>query len=71
MKISIPAYLRRQVREAFQHRCAYCLTPEELTVTTFEIDHIIPVQAGGARVRKAVPGLSGLQSPQGSAKPGC
>jgi hypothetical protein len=40
--------LRHQVREIDQGRCAYCHTPEQLTVTTFEIDHIIPASAGGA-----------------------
>jgi hypothetical protein len=40
--------LRAQVRQLDGARCAYCQTPEALTITTFEIDHIIPVSAGGA-----------------------
>jgi len=43
----IPAALRAQVREIDQGLCAYCHTPEALTVTTFEIDHIVPVSQGG------------------------
>lgn len=29
---------------------AYCRTPEALTVTTFEFEHIIPLSAGGQTV---------------------
>lgn len=47
MTPAIPAQLRSQVRRLDKDRCAYCRTPEELTVTTFEIDHIVPVSAGG------------------------
>jgi len=36
MKAYIPSTLRRQVREKAKGRCAYCHTPEELTVVTFE-----------------------------------
>lgn len=43
----VPAQLRSQVRRQDEERCAYCQTPEELTVTTFEIDHIVPASAGG------------------------
>jgi hypothetical protein len=39
--------LRTQVRERDNDLCAYCHTPEALTVTTFEIDHIVPVSQGG------------------------
>ena len=48
MNAYIPATLGRQIRETDQGRCAYCRTPEELTVTTFEIDHITPTSVGGA-----------------------
>ena len=44
---NIPAILRTQVRQLDHNQCAYCQTPEFLTVTTFEIDHIIPTSAGG------------------------
>jgi len=39
----IPAALRAQVHEIDNGLCAYYHTPEALTVTTFEIDHIVPV----------------------------
>lgn len=48
MNAYIPIALRHQVREVDRGRCVYCRTPEQLTVTTFEIDHIIPISAGGA-----------------------
>ena len=44
---AIPAELRTQVRELDKGCCAYCHTPEALTVTTFEVDHIVPRSAGG------------------------
>jgi hypothetical protein len=44
---SAPQDHRSQARNLDENRCAYCQTPEELTVTTFEIDHIVPVSAGG------------------------
>lgn len=50
MNIDIPATIRGQVRETAKGRCAYCRTPEALTVTTFEIDHIVPASRGGATV---------------------
>jgi len=50
MNAYIPATLRRQVREMSAGRCAYCHTPEELTVTTFEVDHVVPISAGGATI---------------------
>ena len=43
----IPVALRTRVREIDNQRCAYCHTPEALTVTTFEVDHIVPVSRGG------------------------
>ena len=46
----VSAPLRSQVRALDQNRCVYCRTPEELTVTTFEIDHIVPVSAGGETI---------------------
>jgi 5-methylcytosine-specific restriction endonuclease McrA len=50
MNAHISITLRRKVRKSARGRCAYCRTPEELTVTTFEIDHIVPTSAGGATV---------------------
>lgn len=46
-KARIPHYLRRKVEEAAKHRCGYCLTPQAITGTRMEIDHIIPEAAGG------------------------
>jgi hypothetical protein len=43
----IPVALRAQVREIDSKLCAYCHTPEALTVATFEVDHIVPVSQGG------------------------
>jgi hypothetical protein len=50
MSTFISAELRAQVRERDNNRCVYCQTPEELTVTTFEVDHIVPTSAGGETV---------------------
>jgi hypothetical protein len=41
------AELREKIRERDQERCAYCHTPELLTTVTFELEHIIPLAAGG------------------------
>jgi hypothetical protein len=48
MSLNIPAQLRDQVHGLDKNRCAYCQTPEELTVTSFDVDHIVPISAGGA-----------------------
>ncbi len=47
MSVYIPAALRRKVREHFSNACAYCQTSESLTVTIFEIEHIVPRAANG------------------------
>ncbi len=47
MTPAIPAELRAQVHQRDRGRCAYCRTPEALTITAFEIDHIVPLSAGG------------------------
>lgn len=39
--------LRQMVTEAFQRRCAYCMTPSWLVGDNFTIDHIIPHVLGG------------------------
>ncbi|MCX6029064.1 MAG: HNH endonuclease signature motif containing protein [Chloroflexi bacterium] len=46
MTSAIPPDLRVQVYQLDQARCAYCQTSEDLTITAFEIDHIVPVSAG-------------------------
>jgi hypothetical protein len=50
MKVYIAVELRRQVRERFANRCAYCRTAEDLTVVLFEFEHIVPRSVGGATV---------------------
>jgi hypothetical protein len=50
MSSTVSAQLRLQAHTRAEGRCEYCQTPEELTVTTFEVDHIVPLNAGGATV---------------------
>lgn len=50
MSAYVPADLRQQVRDRFLNCCAYCQTAEELTVATFEIEHIQPHSAGGETI---------------------
>ena len=50
MRSILSPSLRTQVRELDQETYAYCRSPEELSVTAFEVDHILPVSAGGASV---------------------
>ena len=45
--MAVSGSMQDQVRERDQHRCAYCRSFEALTVTSFEIDHIVPKSAGG------------------------
>ncbi|GAB1543787.1 hypothetical protein NUACC21_64630 [Scytonema sp. NUACC21] len=47
MSVYIPIELQRRIRHHFVNCCAYCLSAESLTVTTFEFEHIIPRSAGG------------------------
>lgn len=47
MSVYIPINLQRQIRQKFKDTCAYCQTAEYLTVTTFEIEHIVPLSVGG------------------------
>jgi hypothetical protein len=35
------------VAERAHHRCEYCRTPESIFNVVFEVEHIIPVTAGG------------------------
>ena len=39
--------LRRRIRAHFQDHCAFCRTPESLTVVIFEFEHILPRSIGG------------------------
>jgi len=46
----VPRLLRRRVAEQAGHRCGYCLTQTAVVGELMEIDHIIPVAAGGETV---------------------
>jgi 5-methylcytosine-specific restriction endonuclease McrA len=48
----VPVALRRRVAVQAQHRCGYCLTPEELTGAAMEVEHIIPEALGGQTVEE-------------------
>lgn len=50
MSVYVPVELQRSVRERFSNCCAYCRTAENLTVGTFELEHILPRSAGGKTV---------------------
>ena len=51
MSVVIPASMRIWVQDQDRGRCAYCLSPEELSTAKFEVDHIVPVSAGGVTER--------------------
>jgi len=50
MSAYISVDLQQQIRYRFADSCAYCLTAEALTATTFEFDHILPRSLGGKTV---------------------
>lgn len=50
MSAYVPAHLRRQAQAQFKDCCAYCHTAEHLTVAIFEVEHIVPLVAGGETV---------------------
>ena len=39
---------REGIRQRASHRCEYCRTPEEFSLATFHIEHIIARQHGGS-----------------------
>lgn len=45
--MTVPDSIRERVRIQAQNRCRYCLSRQELVLSVLEIDHIIPVGAGG------------------------
>jgi HNH endonuclease len=51
--------LRRRVAVQAQHRCGYCLTPEELTGAAMEVEHIIPEALGGQTVEENLGWVAG------------
>ena len=50
MSAYVPVDLQREVRAQFANCCAYCRTAEELTVVTFEFEHIVPRSLDGETV---------------------
>jgi hypothetical protein len=40
--------VREAIRQRDQYRCVYCHSPEELSVTLFGSDHIVPLSSGGS-----------------------
>jgi hypothetical protein len=50
MSAYISVDLQRQIRTRWLNCCAYYLTAESLTATTFEFEHIIPRSAGGETI---------------------
>jgi len=61
-KAYISLALRKQVREHFSYRCAYCLSPEWIIGTAFTVDHIIPERVWGRNnSTKSMLGLLSLQ----------
>ena len=49
-KTYIPVILRRQIKEAADHCCEYCLVPEAVAFASYHIDHIISEKQGGGTV---------------------
>jgi HNH endonuclease len=44
----ISATVDLRVREAAQHRCGYCLSPQHLVMARLEIEHIVPLAKQGS-----------------------
>lgn len=44
---AVSSELRRRIEKLDEERCAYCQSPQELEISTFEIDHVAPSSAGG------------------------
>ena len=40
--------LRREIAERAKNRCEYCLYPQQATILSHQLDHIIPKQHGGS-----------------------
>jgi hypothetical protein len=43
----VPAALRRQVRARAEERCEYCLIPEQFTLASHWVDHVVAEKHGG------------------------
>lgn len=50
MSAYIPVAVRREIETQFSQCCAYCHTAERLAAATFEVEHIVPLAAGGETV---------------------
>lgn len=46
-KVRIPKSIRQSVREAFDDRCAYCLSSQRYSNSRLEVEHITPKAIGG------------------------
>jgi 5-methylcytosine-specific restriction endonuclease McrA len=46
-KVRIPESIRQSVREAFDDRCAYCLSSQRYSNSRLEVEHITPKAVGG------------------------
>lgn len=47
MRIPISNEIRQNVQDDFKNKCAYCLSDQQYVLGILEIDHIIPLSAGG------------------------
>lgn len=47
MSVYVSVELKRRIRAIFKFCCAYCRSPESLSVVTFEFEHILPLSLGG------------------------
>lgn len=43
----IPMAVDAAIRQVAQHRCGYCLHPQELVPDILQIEHLIPLSKGG------------------------
>ena len=48
--MTIPARLRRRVIERARQRCEYCGLSQPGQEAEFQVDHVIPISAGGATI---------------------
>lgn len=46
-RIRISVELEQKIRKTAQNRCGYCLSPQHLVMARLQIEHIIPLAAGG------------------------
>jgi|SRR5579859_4239021 len=46
-KAYVPKALRDRLACSARHRCGYCLTPEKITGTPMDVEHLFPESRGG------------------------